>query len=99
MGIAAAGRMALDLGARISALASHVDHGFRGLRTHMVAQDRNGNKMLELPQLKAAFESAGVYLSEQDYEEISARFDFNDDGSVHYDELLHGIRLQMNAAR
>ena len=32
-------------------------------------------------------------LTDQDYDEIYARFDFNDDGSVHYDELLMGLRV------
>ena len=50
---------------RLTAAAGHVSHGFRGLRTHLAAQDLTGSKMLERPQLQAGFDSAGVYLSEQ----------------------------------
>jgi len=84
---------------RVIAAARHVENGYRGLRSFLVAQDRNGNKMLERQQLTDGLEAAGVYLTQEDYDEIYARFDFNDDGSVHYDELLHGIRCEMNAHR
>ena len=30
---------------------------------------------------------------QQDYDELFQRFDFNDDGSVNYDEMLTGLRV------
>lgn len=76
-----------------------IEHGYRGIRKHLVAQDGNGNKMLERPQLEAGFEEAGISLASQDYDELFQRFDFNDDGSVNYDEMLTGLRCDSSARR
>jgi len=81
----------------VISLGRHIEHGFRGIRKHLVLQDGNGNKMLERPQLEAGFEEAGINLTSQDFDEIYQRFDFNDDGSVNYDELLHALRRDMSA--
>eukprot|EP00658_Telonema_sp_P-2_P085447 TRINITY_DN9742_c0_g1_i6.p1 TRINITY_DN9742_c0_g1~~TRINITY_DN9742_c0_g1_i6.p1 ORF type:complete len:342 (-),score=79.34 TRINITY_DN9742_c0_g1_i6:359-1384(-) len=85
--------------AAIRRASATLPHGLRTIRRHLLAQDKNKNKMLERSELRAGMESAGVFLSDEEYEEIFARMDFNDDGSVHLDELLHAVRVDLSASR
>ena len=57
--------LSLMLRDTIVARGRGIEHGYRGIRKHLVAQDGNGNKMLERPQLEAGFEEAGISLASQ----------------------------------
>jgi len=68
-------------------------------RKELQAVDKNGNKMLERPELESALQACGINLSEFEIDQIFRHFDFNADGSVHYDEFLSGIRRPLSAQR
>merc|ERR1711988_481642 len=88
-----------ELASVVARFGAPVPHGIRGMRKELAAQDKNGNKMLERPELEAALQACGINLSDFEIDEIFRHFDFNADGSVHYDEFLHGIRRPLSSNR
>jgi len=88
-----------ELASVICRFGAVVPHGLRGMRKELQAVDKNGNKMLERPELESALQACGINLSEFEIDQIFRHFDFNADGSVHYDEFLSGIRRPLCAQR
>merc|ERR1711998_132630 len=88
-----------DISDIIAERGVEINHGIRGMRRELARMDKNGNKLLERPEFEAGLRSCGVYLSELEMDEVFRHFDFNADGSVHYDEFLNGVRKPLSAHR
>lgn len=57
--------------------------------------DEDGNKQLNLEEVKTGLEETGMGLSDDEINEIFQKFDTNEDGNISVDEFLVGIRVSL----
>jgi len=57
--------------------------------------DEDGNKQLNLEEIKTGLEETGLELSDDEINEIFQKFDTNEDGNISVDEFLVGIRVSL----
>merc|ERR1711998_233198 len=88
-----------DISDIIAERGVEINHGIRGIRRELSRMDKNGNKLLERPEFEAGLQACGIMLTEFELDEVYRHFDFNADGSVHYDEFLNGVRKPLSAHR
>merc|ERR1711871_1431656 len=88
-----------DIANIIAERGADIAHGLRGVRRELGAMDKNGNKFLERPEFDSALRSCGINMTDFEMDETFRHFDYNADGSIHYDEFLTGIRKPLSAQR
>lgn len=74
-------------------------HGIHGIGRMFRIMDDNGDRGLDERDLRTGFADYGVDLSEDDLKILMAAFDKDGSGRVSFDELLAGLRGEMNHHR
>ncbi|XP_012217086.1 calcyphosin-like protein [Linepithema humile] len=74
-------------------------NGILGLGRAFRRMDEDGNKKLNLEEVKTGLEEIGMELSEDEINAIFEKFDTDEDGSISVEEFLVGIRPPMNQNR
>eukprot|EP00455_Lapot_gusevi_P039595 TRINITY_DN4440_c0_g2_i1.p1 TRINITY_DN4440_c0_g2~~TRINITY_DN4440_c0_g2_i1.p1 ORF type:complete len:208 (+),score=95.13 TRINITY_DN4440_c0_g2_i1:86-709(+) len=76
-------------------------HSISGFARIFRAMDDNGDKRLDKTEFKEGLQNYGIQLSRQDVDELFAYFDQGalQDGRINFDELLRGLRGELNGVR